>query len=85
MQDFFKFRMMVSTIIIEIFYIIGFLVLTIGGIVFLFQGKQGILIGLGAIIIGNLVWRVLCESWIVLFSIHDILDSIDKTFKEKNL
>lgn len=29
------------------------------------------------VIVGNLVWRVLCEIWIVLFNIHNLLGSIE--------
>jgi hypothetical protein len=37
------------------------------------MGVYYIAIGVGAVIIGNLVWRVLCEIWIVLFNIHNML------------
>ncbi len=83
MKGFFGFRQMVSTALIKFFYILGVIVLTIGGIVMLFQGGENALIGLGAIIFGNLVWRIICEGWILVFSIHDILGSIEQTLKEK--
>mgnify|MGYP005832614673 CR=1 FL=1 len=83
MKDFFGFRKMVSTAIVKLIYILGVIILTIGGIVFLFQGEGKIPIGLVAIILGNLLWRIICEAWIVLFSIHDILGSVEKTLKEK--
>ena len=37
----------------------------------------GILAGIGVITIGNLLWRITCEGWILLFSMHDILGSIE--------
>ena len=83
MKDFFGFRKMVSAAIIKFIYILGVIVLTIGGIGMLFQGDEKILIGLAAIILGNLLWRIICEVWILLFSIHDILESVEKTMKEK--
>ncbi|MFQ6127022.1 MAG: DUF4282 domain-containing protein [Candidatus Heimdallarchaeota archaeon] len=88
MKDFFGFRKMVSTAIIKFIYILGVIVLTIGGIVMSFQipgipGAVKILIGLGAIILGNLLWRIICEAWILVFSIHDILGSVEKILKEK--
>ncbi|PYS94309.1 MAG: hypothetical protein DMF64_01595 [Acidobacteria bacterium] len=33
-------------------------------------------IGIGALVLGNLIWRVLCETWILLFSMHDQLIAI---------
>jgi hypothetical protein len=35
-----------------------------------------IAIGLAALVLGNLIWRVLCETWILLFSMHDQLIAI---------
>lgn len=31
--------------------------------------------------VGNLLWRLLCEAWILLFSVHEILASIEKNIK----
>ena len=85
-KEFLGFRKMVSTLIIKILYILGALALTLGGIITFFLGITGwndeglglALIGVGALIIGNLLWRIICESWILLFSIHDILASIER-------
>jgi hypothetical protein len=41
-------------------------------------GVYYIAIGAGVAILGNLVWRVLCEIWIVLFNIHNLLGSIER-------
>lgn len=38
---------------------------------------SGILWGIAIIVLGNLLWRVFCEGLILLFNIHDILDSIE--------
>jgi cytochrome c biogenesis protein CcdA len=78
MSDFLGFRVMVSTGIIMVIYILGLAVLTIGGFVRFIQGGVNSLIGLGIIIFGNLLWRVFCEGWILIFSVHDILGSIEK-------
>lgn len=80
MKDFFGFRKMVSSTLIKFIYIVGMIFLTIAGIYMLFGN---VLLGLGIIIIGNLLWRVVCEGWIVLFSIHDILGSVERSLKEK--
>jgi hypothetical protein len=38
----------------------------------------GIAIGIAIILLGNILWRVLCEGWIVFFNIHNQLDSLKK-------
>lgn len=43
--------------------------------------NKQILIGIALIVFGNLVWRFLCESSILLFRIRDILGSIEKQLK----
>lgn len=80
-NDFFSFREMVSMQIIKIVYILGMIFITIGGIIALFDN---FLIGLVAIVLGNLIWRLVCESAILLFSIHDILGSIETNVKSSN-
>jgi hypothetical protein len=41
-----------------------------------------LLAGLAIIVGGNLFWRILCESWIVLFSIHETLISMDENSRQ---
>ena len=41
-----------------------------------------ILIGIALIVLGNLVWRFLCESWILLFRMCDILGSIERQLRQ---
>ncbi|MBT9131461.1 MAG: hypothetical protein DDT42_01658 [candidate division WS2 bacterium] len=84
MKDFFGFRTMVSTSVIKFIYIMGMIALTISGIVMLFQGdEERILIGVGTIIFGNLFWRVICEGGILLFSIHEILITVERNLSQK--
>jgi hypothetical protein len=79
MGAFFGFRTMVSTLLVKIVYVLGVLVLTIGGIGSLFLGGERSLFGLLALVVGNLLWRLVCESAIVLFSIHELVGSIEKS------
>jgi hypothetical protein len=100
MKEFFGFRKMVSPSIIKFVYFLGFLAITIGGILVMVGGPiigglmnenygngagvvVGIAGGLAVIIVGNLIWRVVCEAWILAFSIHEILGSAEKALKEK--
>lgn len=79
MLDFLEFKTMVSSLLIKILYSLGVIVITIGGIISLFSD---FLIGLGAIIFGNLFWRLMCEAIIVVFNINDVLTSIDRKTKD---
>lgn len=86
--DFFNFKSMITPIIIKILYLLGLLIITIwsmgivfgkfSGIFWFITGNQ-FLAGLLTLIFGNVIWRVLCETVIVLFSIHERLRSIEKT------
>lgn len=37
-----------------------------------------VLAGATMLILGNLLWRLLCEGWIILFSLHEMIASIEK-------
>jgi hypothetical protein len=77
MEDYFSFRTMVSSTIIKIVYTLGALGLTGAGLFFLSRNNnQGFLKGIGLLIIGNLLWRLICEGFILAFSIHDRLVEI---------
>lgn len=80
---FFSFQKMISGTLIKVLYIIGLIVLTIGGIVLIIQGFSDEFLpnlaeGLGVIILGNLLWRMVCEGFIVIFSIHDAVIKISR-------
>ena len=77
---------MVSTFIIKSTYTLGLIALIVGGFVCMLSGEEElVLIGLGAMTVGNLLWRVICEGCILLFSIHDILGSVEKNLKKEQL
>ncbi|NLM36913.1 MAG: DUF4282 domain-containing protein [Firmicutes bacterium] len=83
---FFSFQKMISGTLIKVLYIVGLLVLTIGGLVRIIQGISAeslpnLAEGLGVIILGNLFWRMACEGMIVIFSIHDAVIKIYQNTK----
>jgi len=87
---FFSFQKMISGILIKILYVIGIIAITIGGILMIAKGSDmrygggGIILGgLALIILGNLLWRIICEGWIVIFSMHEGIVSILKELKRK--
>lgn len=82
-DDFLSFKKMVTTSLIKWLYILGMIVVSglglfmfVAGSNTLFGGEIFIFTGLVVIIFGNLVWRIMCESWIISFSLHETAVSI---------
>ena len=90
MPGYFSFEKLITPRFVKVIYVVGLLAMTVGGIALAVWSGQGlrsatvptrtgiyyIAIGASVAIVGNLVWRVLCEIWIVLFNIHNLLGSI---------
>lgn len=94
MGSYFSFDKMITKNFVRALYLLGFLVLTIGGFALAIWaglqlneasierqlGWRYVAIGAGAVILGNLLWRILCELWIVLFNMYARLVSLDDHF-----
>ena len=92
MSEYFSFQKCITSPFVKTVYFLGFLALTAGGIgltgwaaMRLFEaniprelGWYYVAGGVGILLVGNLVWRVFCEIWIVLFNIHARLVSLDQ-------
>jgi hypothetical protein len=92
MPGYFSFQKYITSAFVKAIYFLGFLALTAGGIglagwaaMRLYEasiprelGWSYVASGLGILFIGNLVWRVFCEIWVVLFNIHARLVSLDQ-------
>ena len=92
MPGYFSFQKLITPRFVKFIYVVGLIALTAGGIALASWAGMGlrsatlptrigvyyIAVGAGSVIIGNLVWRVLCEIWIVLFNIHNLLGSIER-------
>jgi hypothetical protein len=92
MSDYFSFQKCITSSFVKVFYFFGFLTLTAGGVglagwaamrlneanIPRQLGWYYVAGGIGIVLVGNLVWRVFCEIWIVLFSIHARLVSLDR-------
>jgi hypothetical protein len=90
MGAYFSFERMVTTTIMKVVYFLGFLAITAGGVALaVWAGMQlndaridrvlgwrYVAAGVAAVVIGNIVWRVFCELWVVLFEIHAELVSV---------
>jgi len=77
MSDFFNFKRLITTQIIGTIYVVGLLGISIVSVVAMFSGSgEAFASGLIGLTIGNVVWRIICESSIVLFNIHDKIADI---------
>jgi uncharacterized membrane protein HdeD (DUF308 family) len=81
---------MISTALVKVIYALGLIGITVSGIVMIMRATQErqtsgeqILVGVAVIVLGNLLWRLVCEGSIVIFSIHDILGSIEREMKNR--
>jgi hypothetical protein len=87
MAGYFSFNRMISTTLVKVVYFLGFLALSSLSITLIVWaglrlnnaniardlGWRYVVYGGAALIVGNIVWRMICELWIVLFSINDHL------------
>lgn len=84
--DYFSFRKMMALQMIQIVYIVVAVIITLAGLMAMFKGNDsysrsfmptGFFGGLLIIVIGNVMWRLWCEFFIVLFRINASLNKID--------
>jgi hypothetical protein len=89
---YFSFEKMISPKLIKVVYVIGMVGIVIAAIYMAIAGTKEsddtakllkILSALLLAIVGNLLWRLVCEQVILLFSIHDRLASIDRSLKSR--
>lgn len=82
MEDFLKFKKMVTPIIIQILFWIGTVICIIAGIVSIAVGVapgsdgETVLIGMVWLVLGPIGVRIYCEILIVIFSINDTLTDL---------
>ncbi len=83
MEDFLRFRQMLTPVLIEVIFWAGVVVSILTGLGFLLKGGLGAVLGLIYIFIGPLVIRVWCELIIVIFRINETLTDIRNSLGEK--
>ncbi len=89
-MGYFSFDRMITTTFVKVLYFVGFIAITAAGVglavwagmklndatIARDLGWRYVGAGVALLIFGNIVWRVLCELWVVLFGIHSELASI---------
>lgn len=85
--EYFAFRELVTPQLIKVVYFVGAGFITAAGLLSILspdaldEYTAGPIFtrlgGIAALVVGNLVWRLMCEGAILLFSLHDLLVSID--------
>ena len=99
MDGYFSFDRFITKSFVKALYFLGFVLLTFGGIALAVWaglrlqdasisrqlGWRYVAAGIGAVIVGNLLWRVFCEFWIVLFKLHARLVAIDRNLSGSRL
>jgi hypothetical protein len=87
MAGYFSFQHMISTSVVKVVYFLGFLILSSLSITLIVWaglrlnnanigrelGWRYVIYGAVALVVGNIAWRVICEFWMVLFSINEHL------------
>lgn len=90
MGAYFSFEKMITTGFVKVVYFLGFLAITAAGVALAvwagmqlndaridrMLGWRYVAAGIGLVVIGNVIWRVFCELWVVLFEIHAELVSV---------
>jgi hypothetical protein len=78
MSEYLSFRRFITTTFIMIIYVLGAIVVTIGSFLLMLFGPVGIVAGVIMLLLGNLVWRMLCEYWVVQFRIYEEIASLNR-------
>jgi len=76
---FFSFQFMISSKLIQIIYILGAIGITIASFIIIM--RERFWIGILSIIVGNLVWRLVCETAIIFFRMNEQLGLIHQELK----
>lgn len=91
MEDFLRFKKMITPVLIQILFWIGVVVSVVGGLIAIVAGanqERGggsiVLAGILWILLGPIAVRVYCELLIVIFSINDTLTETKNLLKQRD-
>lgn len=87
--NYLSFKRMILPNLLVIIYILGMIAITLGCVTMfiisinLREPWYYFILWLFILLIGNVIWRVACESLIVVYKIYDVLTEILKVQKQK--
>lgn len=76
MEDYLKFKKMITPAAIQIIFWIGVAALVIAALGVMFT--ENFFAGVGLLVVGPIAWRIYCELVMILFRIYDRLGDIAK-------
>lgn len=76
-----SFEEMITPRIIQVVYVLGAVLITLGGLTSI---MRSFLMGLIVILLGNIGWRIYCELIILLFKVKEDLNVIKEEQKSVN-
>jgi hypothetical protein len=76
MGDFLNFNKMITPTIIKFIFWVGSGFSVLAGLILLFQGGMESFFGLVVMVVGPFMTRIYCELLIVLFKMHEALQTI---------
>jgi len=76
MEDYLKFKKMITPVFIQVLFWLGVAGVVIAGFATMFQGSYWVLAGLFQLVLGVISVRVGCEILIVLFRMYECLEAI---------
>jgi hypothetical protein len=99
MSGYFSFEKLISTTAVKVVYFLGFLVLSALSITLIVWaslrlnnanigrelGWRYVAYGAAALVLGNIVWRIVCEFWMVLFSINHHLSDANQVVTVRHI
>lgn len=70
-RDFLSFRLMITPFVVQVLFWLGLVVVVGGGVDFILSGfPQDQVLGWVMVIAGPVIWRLICELWLVIFRIY---------------
>jgi len=82
-QDYLSFRLLIAPTVVKLVYTAAAILFTIGGVWYVFhiittptEPMSHAVRGVAVLVVGNLLWRLICEVWILFFNMHNTLTSI---------
>jgi len=77
-KDFSTFKFFITPVFMQIIFWIGVGVIAVYSIRWMTLGGSFVLYGFIQLLVGPIFWRVLCESLMILFRMHDNLEEINQ-------